>query len=98
MTPVLKIFTAEDLAVMGNGAELTILEYETLMLVNSEMTDANSYFVAKDENGNDVLGSFNFTNLDGAGELTFVAVPEAAEIASIIGLFALAFAAYRRRK
>ena len=92
------IFTAEDIASMGIGSELTILTYESLLLANVDSTDANSYFIAKDESGNDVLGSFRFTNLDGEGALVFASVPEAAEIASIAGLLALAFAAYRRRK
>lgn len=92
------IFTAEDIASMGIGSELTILTYESLLLANVDNTDANSYFIAKDESGNDVLGSFRFTNLDGEGALVFASVPEAAEIASIAGLLALAFAAYRRRK
>ena len=82
----------------ASDSELTILTYESLLLANVDNTDANSYFIAKDESGNDVLGSFRFTNLDGEGALVFASVPEAAEIATVAGLLALAFAAYRRRK
>ena len=91
------IFTDADITALNGGQSLTVLEYDSLLFAESIEASANDFFKAVDENGDIIEGSFNFTNLDGAGSLVFSTVPEPATIAGILGAIALAFAIRRRK-
>ena len=84
------IFDAEDL----ESNSLVVVSYGELDM-DTSMVD--SIFIAKDENGNDIAGSFYLNESASGGSLVFAAVPEPATIAGILGLIALAFAIRRRK-
>ncbi len=84
------IFDAEDL----KSNNLIVVSYSE---VDIDASMVNSIFIAKDENGNEIEGSFYLDTIDDGGALVFTTVPEPTTIAGIFGLIALAFAIRRRK-
>ena len=85
------VFTASDVSV------LTIMGWED----DSHVTGANVFAV--DEtlfltvNGEAYAGSWNYRILDKQFQIVFEQIPEPAFYAAVLGVLALAFAAWRRR-
>ncbi len=73
-----------------------LLHVESDLAINDDGSLYNIYRVQLDDTGNILSQSLLYQNQN--GYITAIAIPEPAEVAMLFGLFAIAFASYRRRR